>query len=106
MFISILKYSENLIPVTKDNYDFNITETITIESIDTILENQILKKTEFELKKSNLVVKKQKIQQLSVKYVTSNKKQIDLDKQISKTKTKIEKLITIAKIIKQRNSLK
>jgi len=106
LFISILKYSENLIPVTKDNYDFNITETITIESIDTILENQILKKTEFELKKSNLVVKKQKIQQLSVKYVTSNKKQIDLDKQISKTKTEIEKLITIAKIIKQRNSLK
>jgi hypothetical protein len=50
----------------------NITKTITIESINIILENQIFKKAEFNLKKSNLVVEKQKVQQLFVKYVTDN----------------------------------
>jgi len=51
---------------------FNIAETITIESIDAILGNQIFKKTEFCLKKSNLVAKKREAQHLFVKYITSN----------------------------------
>jgi len=60
--ISILKHIKSSVLVTKSNCIFNITETITIESIDTILENQIFKKARFDLKKSNLVVKKQKAQ--------------------------------------------
>jgi len=43
-----------------------------ISIINTILENKIFKKIKFDLKKSNLIVKKQKVQQLFIKYVTSN----------------------------------
>jgi hypothetical protein len=39
--ISISKYTKDSILVTKDNNMFNITEIITIEFIDIILENQI-----------------------------------------------------------------
>jgi len=35
------KYTKDSILVIKDNYIFNITKTIIVESIDTILENQI-----------------------------------------------------------------
>jgi len=47
--------------ITKNKYIFNIVKTITIESIETILEIQNLKKAKFELKKSNFVIKKQKV---------------------------------------------
>jgi len=56
------KYTEDSVLVTKDNYILKIAETVTIESIDTILKNRIFRKTEFNLKKFDLVVKKQKIQ--------------------------------------------
>jgi len=70
--ISALKHTKSFILAIKENYIFNITKTIAIELIDTILENLIFKKIKFDLKKSNLVVKKQKAQQLYIKHVTSN----------------------------------
>ena len=106
MSILVLKYQKSFVLIIKDNYIFNIIKTIAIKLIEAILETQNSKKAEFKFKKSKFIVKKQKIQQLYVKHVTSNQKQIDLNKRISKTKEKIEKLIIIAKIIKQRNPLK
>jgi len=72
LFIFALKHTKDFISIIKDNYIFNITKIITIKFINTILENKIFKKIKFNLKKSNLIVKKQKVQQLFIKYVTSN----------------------------------
>lgn len=84
-------------------------ETTDIEPIgfiEAILEFQSSKKTEFGLRKSNLVTKKRKAQQSPVKHVTNIQKQTSLSEQINKAKKKIGKLVTIAKTTKQRNSLK
>jgi len=72
LFTLVSKYQENSILITKDNYIFNIAKTIDIKFIETILETQNSKKAKFELKKSNFVVKKQKVQQLSIKHITNN----------------------------------
>ncbi len=37
--IFVSKYAKDFILITKDNYIFNIVETVTIEFIDAILEN-------------------------------------------------------------------
>jgi len=59
----ILKQLKNSFLITKNSYIFNIAKTTNIESIefiDAILEFQNFKKIKFNLKKSNLVVKKRK----------------------------------------------
>ena len=71
---SILKILKNIFLITKSNCTFNIAKTTNIESIElieVILEFQNSKPKKFDFKKSNLVVKKRKIQQLFVKYITS-----------------------------------
>ena len=58
--------------ITKDSNIFNIAKTTIIKSIKTILEILNTKKVKFKFKKSNFIVKKQKVQQLSVKHIISN----------------------------------
>jgi len=57
----VLKFLKNIFLVTKNKHIFNIEETTNIESIEfieAILEFQNSKKTKFDFRKSNLVVKK------------------------------------------------
>jgi len=71
---SISKFLKNIFLATKNKYIFNIRETTNIESIEyieAILEFQNSKKTKLDFRESNSVVKKRKVQQLSIKYITN-----------------------------------